>query len=526
MSQERKKYTTESLVELGAVDTASRSIKRTDRIDVRCYLCSHVDAAIPLAQVIAKHKITAHGWRCRECFKKAQSMSASLRTGEKNPFYGKKHTKEAADKRHIAYKEWVKNNSDKVRENAEKARVAFTSKHGVHNPMDDEEIRKQHKEVMNSEELVEIFKQNMNQRYESQEERDKAGQKAKEYFQSSEGEERKNALSLQWAEKNRSSKEWNDKRLAALLPALQKMFEDPKERYRLIDWVIANPDCLDETKPEREIREFVQSLGIQTEKLHMGRKEVDIYSRDHKIGIEHNGVYFHNDTKVKDTYHIEKADYFLSKGIRIIQIWDLEWYKRKDQIKSFLRSCYGKNETIVGARKCEFREIDSVLAKELCEKWHIQGAPHQVEYAIAAYYKDEPVAVATFAKHHRGLDETVLTRMCCKESVTVTGFLSKVTKMASNKFQRDITSWADRRFSNGDGYLATGWEQLSISGQDYSYTNFRKIISKQSRRKDVVNTPEWMTESQHAVLDGLFKLWDCGKIKFIYRYSPKVFLTI
>ncbi len=82
-----------------------------------------------------------------------------------------------------------------------------------------------------------------------------------------------------------------------------------------------------------------------------------------------------------------------------------------------------------------------------------------------------------------------------------------------------IISWCDRRWSQGTGYLRSGWKIDGTIKPDYFYWNIRKktAISKQSRKKGAVNTPGGMTEHEHAKQDGLARIYDCGKIRFIFE---------
>ena len=54
---------------------------------------------------------------------------------------------------------------------------------------------------------------------------------------------------------------------------------------------------------------------------------------------------------------------------------------------------------------------------------------------------------------------------------------------------------------------------------DYFYTDGAGVISKQSRMKGVVGTPKGMTEGDHALLDGLVRVHDCRKIRFVFKYK-------
>lgn len=80
-----------------------------------------------------------------------------------------------------------------------------------------------------------------------------------------------------------------------------------------------------------------------------------------------------------------------------------------------------------------------------------------------------------------------------------------------------MISWADLRWSDGNGYIEAGWSIEDIIKPDYFYTNGTKTFSKQSRAKKRQNTPAGMTEYEHAKKDGLYRVYDCGKIRFSYK---------
>jgi hypothetical protein len=102
---------------------------------------------------------------------------------------------------------------------------------------------------------------------------------------------------------------------------------------------------------------------------------------------------------------------------------------------------------------------------------------------------------------------------------TVRGLLGKVSKLAYSKLNQPLVSWADYRLSQGNGYLKAGWKLEETLPPDYFYfkASTFEVVSKQSRQKQVIKTPEEMTEYEHALLDGLERVWDCGKIRFLYK---------
>lgn len=68
--------------------------------------------------------------------------------------------------------------------------------------------------------------------------------------------------------------------------------------------------------------------------------------------------------------------------------------------------------------------------------------------------------------------------------------------------------------------MKAGWIKERVLKPDYNYVKIGteyKIVSKQSRQKRIVETPQNMTESEHAKLDNLVKFYDCGKIRFRFK---------
>lgn len=276
------------------------------------------------------------------------------------------------------------------------------------------------------------------------------------------------------------------------------------------------------SKEELELAEFIESLGLKAEKGYLGGanpKELDIKIKEKNIAFEMNGVYFHSEEKGRDrNYHIDKTTRCAEKGIKLIHIFDKEWHSRKNQIKSFIRSALGKNDLIFGARNCEVRQVSSEIAREFLEKYHILGKT-TMKGALGLFLKDGTlVSLVTYNTHHRNTGEYLLNRYITMTDVTVAGGLSKLSK-ALYKQIGEFSTFIDLRFSDGKNWITCGYEQTNISKPDYFYFENRtgKLISKQSRAKNHINTPKNMTEAEHAKLDGLSKIWDCGKIKLKYK---------
>jgi hypothetical protein len=307
----------------------------------------------------------------------------------------------------------------------------------------------------------------------------------------------------------------------------------PENRSRLKEWCDRNPNKIFTTRPERDLLRWIQQYYPNAKKYRDGTLEIDIFIPDINIGIEYNGLYHHQASTldkrygkgVGKTYHLNKTQYFKSKSIRIIHIFAHEWRDRQRQVKSFLLSAIGKNQYKIGTRKCEVvwtnnrQQIQQ--AHRFLECYHIQGAAYNTQYVAMARYEGRLIAVATFGKHHRNGKNWILTRFCTKANYTIQGLLSKVTRLAHNYLQSDLFSWAHYRLSDGNGYQKAGWTYETLLPPDYFYHKNERVVSKQARQKKKVGTPERMTEREHAQIEGLEPVYDCGKIRFRYRMSEQ-----
>ena len=273
------------------------------------------------------------------------------------------------------------------------------------------------------------------------------------------------------------------------------------------------------SKGELSLKKFIEEeLGLKTRRHYIGGnspKEIDILIPEKNIAIEYNGAFFHSDyhKHITSSYHLNKTRMCKKDSIQLIHIFDFEWEEKRKQIKSYLRSALGKNNRKIYARNCKLIKVDKQTTNKFLDDYHILGkVGHKHSYGLE--YNGELLCLLTLGKHHRGHDEVILNRYAGKEDVTVVGGLSKLTKYVKNN-HGTISTWIDLRFSSGENWIKCGWTKIKQLKPDYFYFDITKSkkVSKQSRKKSNVNTPEGMTEREHAISEGLFRIYDCGKLK-------------
>jgi len=266
---------------------------------------------------------------------------------------------------------------------------------------------------------------------------------------------------------------------------------------------------------ELELTEWLRSVGYYPEKVKIAAVgEIDAFIREKSLGVEFNGIYFHSNAHVENSYHYKKYCNALEQGIRLIQIWEDEWYVNKDIIKSILLQVlkHEKNLTKVHARKCDLIQPKKETVEAFLEKNHLMGwAPYSA--ALALYYENEPVQMLTLAHHHRTGSEITLSRLCTKMNTTVVGGFSKLLSQCP----KPLVTWSDNRFSNGDVYAKVGFKQDGIVPPDYQYVKSGMRVSKQSMRKKEDEKLTGKTELELRADQGYYRIYDAGKIKWQYR---------
>ncbi|MEC8569313.1 MAG: zinc-ribbon domain-containing protein, partial [Pseudomonadota bacterium] len=139
------------------------------------------------------------------------------------------------------------------------------------------------------------------------------------------------------------------------------------------------------SKAETELLEFIESCGYKVEQSNrsvLKGQEIDLWVPDRNIGIEFNGLYWHNETAGKGK-HYHEGKYLAAKaaGIQLLQIWEDDWNRNPDLIKRLLAHKLGvSTQPVVFARTTRVEVLTTGQAKTFLTSNHIQG------FASGSYY--------------------------------------------------------------------------------------------------------------------------------------------
>lgn len=280
---------------------------------------------------------------------------------------------------------------------------------------------------------------------------------------------------------------------------------------------ICNPIGENRSIKEKELLEYIKSIySGEIISSYRDGLEIDIYLVELNIGFEFNGLYFHSNKFKEKNYHLNKTDYFKEKGIRIIHIWEDDWILRKEIVKSQIKNLFKINTKKIFARNCLVKVVNIKESKKFLDDNHIQGKVNS-SLKLGLYLNDELVSVMTF-DHNEGRKKMEeggwnLNRFCNKTGINVVGGASKLLSYFIKKYDvKRIVSYADKDWSVGNLYEVLGFTNVGGNGPDYKYIVKGCRVHKSRYKKSKLNTN--LTESQEMTKREIYKIYDCGKLKF------------
>ena len=295
-----------------------------------------------------------------------------------------------------------------------------------------------------------------------------------------------------------------------------------RKKNNLLLCTVCNPIGDSKSIKEGELFNWIKSIyNGEIIQSYRDSMEIDIYLPELGLGFEFNGLYWHSELRKDKNYHINKTKWFIDRGIKIIHIWEDDWVYKGDIIKSQIRNWLGLTEGKIFARDCHVKVInDSKIVTEFLERNHIQGKVNS-KIKIGLYSNGELVSIMTFDQFEgrRKMEPSGwnLSRFCNKLNYSVVGGASKLLKYFIKEYKPSrIVSYADRDWSNGDLYYKLGFNLVGESLPDYKYIIDGRRVHKSRFRKSNLNTQ--LTESQYMKKSQIWRIWDCGKIKFIKTF--------
>lgn len=278
------------------------------------------------------------------------------------------------------------------------------------------------------------------------------------------------------------------------------------------------------TKPHSKVVDYltdvlrVERVDVNIRKV-IAPLELDIWLPDHNIGIEINGFFWHQEAPLK---HLNKTLECQKKGIRLIQLWDVEIFNDWLKVRSVLRGAIGLTKKL-GARKTEVVQVSNSVAKEFYDKYHMQGYRNQTRGAINLSLQVEGKIYQMMSLDRPYFNKKYdweITRLATKFKHQVHGGASRLF----NTFMKDhanetVITYADLRLFTGKVYEELGFTKVRRSPPNYWYTNGLELLSRYQAQKhkldDILDQFDSdLTEYENMINDGWTRVYDCGNLVF------------
>lgn len=292
------------------------------------------------------------------------------------------------------------------------------------------------------------------------------------------------------------------------------------------------PKCANQqSKGEEEVLDFLRcniNLDINTRNTEIIKPyELDIYIPSKKLAIEYDGLIWHSEKFGKDkNYHLNKTELCEKQGIRLIHIFENEWFNKKEIVKKKLLNALGNNTLPkINARLCSVTEIDKKIAYDFLLKNHIQGIGDG-NIHLGCFYNEELIGVMSFRRERKDSDKWELTRFATDITKHCIGVECKLFKyFVRNYNPSEVKSFADRRWTSvlyETLYDKLGFKLDKILKPDYQYTNSKNtLLSKLNFKKKTIckkyGLPITMAESEITEKLGYYKVWNCGLLRYIWK---------
>lgn len=283
--------------------------------------------------------------------------------------------------------------------------------------------------------------------------------------------------------------------------------------------------------PQKELFDYCRSKGFECQGdvvgLLGGEEQIDIYIPSLKLAIEYEGLYYHSISELKRRgkkadYHVKKFRQLKAQGIKLLSIFENEYLERRDVVYSIIGSKLGVISQKIPARKC-IVVSDGARLRAFVRANHLQGARGRVYLGLE--FGGEVVAAMAFRTTNRLLPHGwELSRYCNRLNQIVVGGFSRLLMEFKRRYSpTEIVSLSDNRWSWGEVYAANGFEILRESKHTYYYIKARKLFHKSAFAKRRLRQLGWLeegaTESQAMKARGFDRIYDCGKITWIWRAS-------
>lgn len=304
---------------------------------------------------------------------------------------------------------------------------------------------------------------------------------------------------------------------------------------RLIKWhrdrYYANTKLLElqfESKAEIQLQEYAKLINVPCiPHYRIGYNELDLYLPDNDLGIEFDGLYYHSEISAGRTekYHLNKTNIVENAGDRLIHIFEDEWGKSPEIVKSMISDYCNIYTTIIQSQFCVISECTEELAENFLNDNHIFGHCKSDHYIILL--TNSNIVEIIGISYDNTSNIHILDRYCTKLFTNVIGGLDLILIYAASVYNIEkLIHYVDRRYITK--YIEDNFEFIENTPPIYHYLDrgnrymTRHNKSEFTLEKILEKFPDAdpnLSEWENMKLLGYDRIWDCGSKKYIKTFN-------
>lgn len=271
---------------------------------------------------------------------------------------------------------------------------------------------------------------------------------------------------------------------------------------------------------ESDMKSILDEIGLEYSES--GNK---FFIEEFCLQINVNDAYLDSDKFIEPRSQFDEMNSNLEKGIRTLNFYVHELIANRDLVKSMIASRTNNSSNKIYARNCEIVELPYKVAKEFCDKNHLAGAANGKIY-LGLGYNGKLVSVMSFGIPRFSKKYNYeLIRFCSVQNTNVIGAASKLFKYFNNNYLKNgesVTTYANRRFSEGDMYRQLGFTEVNNSSPNYFYIRenetpkMRYECQKHKLTKLLEIFDSNKTEYENMRANNYYRQYDCGNYVFEY----------
>lgn len=280
-------------------------------------------------------------------------------------------------------------------------------------------------------------------------------------------------------------------------------------------------NCGQPSKGETELfTELSEYEPIRSDRTLIRPYEIDIWIPKFGLAIDYAGLYWHSSARRGKNYHRDKLISVQRTGNQLLTIFEDEWTSNRELVLRRIRHLCGSTPRGVGARKCMIRRIEPVQAKAFLKRNHLQGAGRG-HVCYGAFYRESLIAVMQFGYPTRQSKHQWELHRFSSDGFTHPGIGSKLFQtFIKEHTPKSVVTFADLRWFQGQSYIKMGFHLDGVIPPDYSYYQNNRRFHKSNWRKSNIarKRPDLneKTEREATAQLGLHRIYDCGKLRFVW----------